>query len=79
MKAIVLVAATAAMISAISPAMSQTKAQQTKAQQARESSGEANSQKQLGGLKRDRRISHAIARHGPNRLHHRQASSSSPS
>jgi hypothetical protein len=74
MKAIVLVAATAAMISAISPAMSQTKAQQ-----ARESSGEANSQKQLGGLKRDRRISHAIARHGPNRLHHRQASSSSPS
>jgi hypothetical protein len=67
MRAIILLAAAAVMITVTSPAMSQTKAQQ-----ARESTGEANSQKQLGGLKRDRQISHAIARHAYARMDHRR-------
>ncbi len=67
MKEIALAALVAASIFAVSPASSQTAAQQAK-----ESTGEANSQKQLGGLKRDTRIDRKIARHKHSRMHHHQ-------
>ncbi|MGY3608388.1 MULTISPECIES: hypothetical protein [unclassified Bradyrhizobium] len=50
------------------PAMSQTKEQQ-----ARESTGMANSQKQLGGLKKDREISHQIFRAQTRHHYHAMA------
>jgi hypothetical protein len=43
---------------------------QTPAQRARESSGEANSQKQLGGLKKDREISRKIIHHEQRHYRH---------
>ncbi len=54
------------------PAFGQISQEQQKAQQRRESTGEANSQVQLGGQKKDRQISRAI-RHANNRMrrHHR--------
>ena len=53
-------------ISGTSPAFSQSTPKQ---KQAQESTGEANSQKQLGGQKRDRHISHEI-RNSQNRMVH---------
>jgi hypothetical protein len=62
------IAATLA-ISTMPPAFSQSTPKQ---QQSQESTGEANSQHQLGGQKRDRRISHQIFRNSQNRMgsHH---------
>lgn len=54
------------------PAMSQISQQQQKQLQKRESGGEAASQTQLGGLKRDRQISHEIFRNAHNRMRHRR-------
>lgn len=67
MKELVFAAFVAASIIPVSPASSQTAAQQ-----ARESTGEANSQKQLGGLKRDTQIDRAISHHHKSRIHHRR-------
>lgn len=54
------------------PAMSQVSQKQQQAIEKRESSGESNSQKQLGGLKRDRQISRGILGNAYNRMrtHH---------
>jgi hypothetical protein len=62
------IAATAFALLTTTPAMSQTKKQQ-----AHESSGEAASQVQRGGLKRDRKITHHI-RQRESRSSHAQAS-----
>ena len=51
-----------------SPAFSQSTPKQ---QQAQESTGESNSQKQLGAQKRDRRISREMFRHSQNRMGYR--------
>jgi len=51
-----------------SPALSQISQQQEKQIQKRESTGEANSQIQLGGQKRDRQISRQIFRNSQNRM-----------
>lgn len=53
-------------ISGTSPAFSQSTPKQ---KQAQESTGEANTQKQLGGQKRDRQISHEL-RNSQNRMVH---------
>jgi Ni/Co efflux regulator RcnB len=55
-----------------SPALSQLSQEQQKQIQKRESSGEAASQVQRGGLKRDRQISQQIFRnsHARMRTHH---------
>ncbi len=55
-----------------SPALSQVSKQQQKQIQKRESAGEAASQTQHGGLKRDRQISQQIFRNAHNRMrsHH---------
>lgn len=52
-------------ISGTSPAFSQSTPKQ---KQAQDSTGEANSQKQLGGQKRDRHISHEMLRNSQNRM-----------
>jgi hypothetical protein len=54
-----------------SPAFSWVSQQQEKQIQKRESTGESNSQKQLGGLKKDRQISQQIFRnsHASMRTH----------
>ena len=57
-----------------SPALSQVPKQQQRQIQKRESAGEAASQTQRGGLKRDRQISQKIFRNAQNRMrshHHR--------
>jgi hypothetical protein len=54
-----------------SPALSQISQRQQKQTQKRESSGEAASQIQRGGLERDRRISHEIFHNAHNRMHDR--------
>ena len=68
---IFLIALAAGSLSA-SPALSQVSQQQQKQIQKRESSGEASSQAQRGGLKRDRQISQEIFRnsHARMRTHH---------
>lgn len=68
---ILLVTLAACSLSA-SPALSQAPKQQQKQIQKRESEGEAASQTQRGGLKRDRQISHEIFRNAHNRMrsHH---------
>jgi hypothetical protein len=55
-------------ISTIPPAFSQSTPKQ---QQAQESTGEANSQHQLGGQKRDHKINREIFRHSQNRMGYR--------
>jgi hypothetical protein len=61
------IAATLAIVST-SPAFSQSTPKQ---QQAQESTGESNSQHQLGAQKRDRRVSHEIFRNSQNRMGYR--------
>jgi Ni/Co efflux regulator RcnB len=51
-----------------SPALSQVSHEQQKQVQKRESTGEANSQAQHGGLKRDRQISREVFRNAHNRM-----------
>ena len=63
---ILLIAAACALIA--SPAASQTSQDQQKQIQKRESSGEAASQSQHGGLKKDRQISQDIIRHAHARM-----------
>ena len=55
-----------------SPAISQVSQKQQKEIEKRESTGVSNSEKQLGGLKRDRQISQQIFRNAHNRMrtHH---------
>ncbi|WP_407181051.1 hypothetical protein [Bradyrhizobium sp. STM 3562] len=62
---------TVAALLAGSPAMSQVTSH--KQQQAIESTGESNSQKQLGGLKRDRQITRHILRHERHGYRHAHA------
>lgn len=68
----ILLAAVAACSLFASPAVSQISQQQEKQIQKRESSGEAATQTQRGGLKRDRQISQQIFRNAHNRMrtHH---------
>jgi hypothetical protein len=54
----------------VAPAFGQLSQEQQKAQQRRESTGEANSQIQLGGQKKDRQISQRIFRNANNRVPH---------
>ena len=56
-----------AMLGVVAPAFGQSTPKQ---RQAQESTGEAASQKQLGGQVRDRQISRRIFRHSENRLVH---------
>jgi hypothetical protein len=63
---ILLVAAVCSLLA--SPAFSQISQQQEKQIQKRESSGEAASQVQRGGLKRDRQITQQIFRSAHNRM-----------
>jgi len=54
----------------VSPAFSQVSQDQQKQIQKRESTGESNSQNQLGGLKKDRQISREIFRNANDRMWH---------
>ena len=64
---ILLIAFTVCSLSA-SPALSKVPQQQQKQVQKRESTGEANSQNQLGGQKRDRQINREVFRNAHNRM-----------
>jgi hypothetical protein len=71
-----LLTAVAACALAASPAMGQISQKQQKEIEKRGSTGVANSDKQLGGLKRDRQISQQTFRHAHNRMpvrHHHYA------
>jgi uncharacterized protein YaiL (DUF2058 family) len=54
----------------VSPAFSQVSQDQQKQIQKRESTGEAVTQNQRGGLKKDRQISREIFRNANNRMRH---------
>jgi hypothetical protein len=67
----ILLVAIAACFLLASPAFSQTPQDQQKQMQKRESSGEAVTQNQRGGLKNDRQISREIFRNAHNRMRNR--------
>lgn len=64
----ILLIAIAACSLSVSPAFSQMSQDQQKQVEKRESGGEAATQTQRGGLKRDRQISREIFRHANNRM-----------